>query len=219
MSGDATREAFIAKIPRWYSGRAHWALINVLGAVGILFCVRGLETPRWWHWLFVPAFFVFANWFEWWIHRGPMHHPTKRLRLVYQRHALEHHVIFTDATMGLRTARELIYVLFPWWALPALLVLNLPIPVLLSVTVSPNLGFLFYLSVLAYYLVYEWFHVVHHVPADTWIGRRAIVTWVREHHTRHHELARMTQGNFNVSFPLWDWILGTVLPPPTREPA
>jgi len=30
--------------------------------------------------------------------------------------------------------------------------------------------------------------------------------------TRHHELARMEKGNFNVSFPLWDWLVGTLLP-------
>lgn len=41
----------------------------------------------------------------------------------------------------------------------------------------------------------------------------ANLAWLRTHHTRHHELARMEKGNFNVSFPLWDWLLGTMLPP------
>ena len=78
---------------------------------------------------------------------------------------------------------------------------------------SRNIGILFWLSVFAYYLTYEWFHYCHHLPSDSWIGRRRIVSLARLHHTRHHELTRMTRGNFNVSFPLWDWLLGTLLPP------
>ncbi len=65
---------------------------------------------------------------------------------------------------------------------------------------------------LAYYFVYEWFHYVHHLRRDSWLGRRALVGWLRTQHMRHHELARMEKGNFNVSFPLWDWLLGTMLP-------
>ena len=30
------------------------------------------------------------------------------------------------------------------------------------------------------------------------------------------ETARMTKRNFNVSFPLWDWLLGSLLPPAER---
>ncbi len=54
--------------------------------------------------------------------------------------------------------------------------------------------------------------VAHHLSRDSWLGRRALVGWLRQHHTRHHELALMEKGNFNVSFPLWDWLLGTMLP-------
>lgn len=67
------------------------------------------------------------------------------------------------------------------------------------------------MSVLACYFVYEWFHFAHHLSENSWLGRRAVVGWLRLHHTRHHELALMAKGNFNVSFPLWDWLLGTML--------
>lgn len=217
MSGEPTREQFFARIPSKYSGYVHWISINIFGVGVIGGCMTILEAPQWWEWLFIPGFFVFSNGFEWWIHRGPMHHPTRGLRILYRRHTLEHHVIFTDETMGLRNARELFFVLFPPGFLPAILVVNLPVPLLLGLFVSRNLAALFYLSVLAYYLVYEWFHFLHHVPADTWIGRRTVVAWCRQHHTRHHELARMSHGNFNVSFPLWDWLLGTMLPAGASE--
>jgi len=57
------------------------------------------------------------------------------------------------------------------------------------------------------HLGYEWFHFLHHLPPTSWLGRRSLVGRFR----RHHELARMEKGNFSVSFPLWDWILETML--------
>ena len=209
---DEKRGEMMAKVAERYSGRAHWAFINLTTVAGIGLCVALLERAVWWEWLFVPGFFVFANAFEWWIHRGPMHHPTRGLRILYERHTLQHHVFYPDDDMAVRDPRELFYVLFPPPALPILLVVNLPIPLLLGAYVSANLAWLFYASVLAYYLVYEWFHYVHHLRRDSWLGRRALVGWLRTQHTRHHELARMEQGNFNVSFPLWDWLLNTMLP-------
>lgn len=211
VSIEHKREELITMIPRWYSGFLHLVFIHIFGIGGIVACLAGVQSPTWWQWLLIPAFFIFANGFEWWIHRGPMHHRTRTLALLYQRHTLEHHVVFTDKIMGLRNDRELFYVLFPPWFLPLILVMNLPIALLLSLMGSVNLGLLFYASALAYYLVYEWFHFLHHVPPETWLGRRAWVGWLRQLHKDHHDPARMEKGNFNVSFPLWDWILGSKL--------
>lgn len=209
---ETRRREMMARVPARYSGRAHWAFINGTTVVGLGACVTQLENVLWWQWLFVPGFFVFANVFEWWIHRGPMHHPTRGLRILYERHTLQHHVFYPAEDMAYRDPRELFYVLFPPFALPALLLVNLPIPLVLGSVFSPNLAWLFFASVLAYYFVYEWCHFVHHLSRESWLGRRALVGWLRRHHTRHHELAWMEKGNFNVSFPLWDWLLGTMLP-------
>lgn len=211
MEVEERRKELMALIPRWYSGYAHFLFINAFSISVIAGCMYALKDARWWEWSLVPILFVFANWFEWWIHRGPMHHRTRSLKLLYQRHTLEHHIIFTDRHMGLRSQRELFYIFFPPWFLPLILVINLPIPILLSVAVSIEAGIIFYLTVFAYYLTYEWFHFLHHVPAHTWVGRRRVVAWLRQHHTDHHDLARMEKGNFNVSFPLWDFLLGSRL--------
>lgn len=208
---EAKRREMMARVPARYSGRAHWAFINLTTILGLGVCLAQLEGMLWWHWLFVPGFFVFANAFEWWIHRGPMHHPTRGLRILYERHTLQHHVFYPADDMAFRDPRELFYILFPPLALPALLLVNLPIPLVLGSLVSANLAWLFFASVLAYYFVYEWFHFAHHLSRESWLGRRTLVGWLRRHHTRHHELTLMEKGNFNVSFPLWDWLLGTML--------
>ena len=214
---EAKRREMMARVPARYSGRAHWAFINITTALGVALCLAQLERLLWWEWFFVPGFFVFANAFEWWIHRGPMHHPTRGLRMLYQRHTLQHHVFYPADDMAFRDPRELFYVLFRPLALPMLLLVNLPIPLILGGLVTANLAWLFFASVLAYYFVYEWFHFAHHLSRDSWLGRRALVGWLRQHHTRHHELALMEKGNFNVSFPLWDWLLGTMLPETESE--
>ncbi|MFQ5479280.1 MAG: sterol desaturase family protein [Candidatus Binatia bacterium] len=213
------REELFKAVPSWYSGSAHFALINVVASAAMCLFVAKIEHPTPWYWLFVPPFFVFANWFEWWVHRGPMHHPTRFLRELYRRHTLQHHVVFTEHDMAVRNPNELYHILFPWWFLPAILVANLPIPILLGYVFSPDLGRLFVACTLAYYLVYEWFHTLHHLPPESWLGRRAIVGWLRNGHARHHDPARMVMGNFNVSFPLWDYILGSTLEPSPRNEA
>ena len=32
---------------------------------------------------------------------------------------------------------------------------------------------------------------------------------LRRHHTRHHDLALMGRWNFNITFPIADWLFGT----------
>ena len=64
-------------------------------------------------WLTVPLTFLYANLVEYWGHRGPMHHPLRGLRLIYERHARQHHRFFRDDAMAFDTGRDFKAVLFP----------------------------------------------------------------------------------------------------------
>jgi hypothetical protein len=196
-----TRAEFVAKIPSWYSGWAHFAVVNLATLAIIGTCVMAVHGARWYEWALAPGFFVFANFFEWWVHRGPMHHRRPGARLLFERHTLTHHAFFHPENMAYGSSKELVYVLFPAWVVPMFLLLVSPFVILLGIYVSQNLALIFLASVFAYYLVYEWFHTMHHIP-----GSRT-----GSHHRRHHDPKRMTTGNFNVSFPLADWVLGTLL--------
>ena len=57
--------------------------------------------------------------------------------MLYQRHTLEHHVVYADDDMAFRDSRELFYVLFPPLFLPSILLVNLPIPLLLAGSSRP----------------------------------------------------------------------------------
>lgn len=221
MKLEERRAQLMAEIPGWYSGGLHFALINVSGLVVVAGAVVAMQAPALWHLALVPAFFLFANLFEWWVHRGPLHRPYRGLHRLYDRHACSHHLAFVEGAMEVRAARELKLVLFPPWLFPLFLLMNAPLLALLYFTGGFDAGLVFLACAVAYYVLYEWLHTLHHWPRESWLGRRRLVGWLRRHHERHHDLKRMLHGNFNVSFPLADWLLRSTLTDevPARQPA
>jgi hypothetical protein len=203
------RDEFMRDVPAGYRGEVHFAITNVL-SIGILWlAVRGVSHPTWGDLAFGPIAFVFANYFEWRIHRGPLHHRT-RAALLYKRHTLLHHVAFPDDAMAVRNLRELYLVLFPWPAVLAAALIDLPLLFAIGWLVSPNAGRIFFAVAFGYYLLYEWCHLSYHLPATSWLGRNALTRWLRTTHTRHHDPRRMMHKNFNVTFPIFDAIMGTL---------
>jgi hypothetical protein len=205
------REDVVAHVPRWYRGEVHFALLNLLGGTLLYLVARGFPPgPLTWRtWLTVPLAFVFANYFEWRIHRGPLHRPGW-LRILYKRHTLLHHVWFQTETMAVRSHREMKFVLFPLPALFGAALVALPPALLCGLLAGPEAGRVFYLVAISYYLLYEWLHLAYHLPAETWLGRNPVIRWMRQHHARHHDPRLMVHRNFNVTFPLWDALLGTL---------
>src|SRR5437773_1533911 len=63
-----------------------------------------------------------------------------------------------------------------------------------------------------FYLLYEWCHLSYHQPEDGFVGRLGLVRVLRRHHQRHHHPALAKRYNFNVTFPIWDFVRGTTAP-------
>lgn len=210
---EARRQEVLTAISPGYSGMAH--LVAVLG-IGLAFLVVPLGFLRHvqpWQLCMVPISLVFANLVEYLVHKGPLHHPVTP-RILYNRHTLVHHVAFTHQHMEIRHMREVRFVLFPLFALPALeAVVVLPVVLLLWGLGQRNLALLFVSVGAFYYLTYEILHLCYHLPEGHWFGGLRFIRWLGGHHRTHHNIRRMTDGNFNVSIPLWDFILGTWLAP------
>src|SRR5262245_27356648 len=216
----AARERIVSGISPRYRGEMHF--LGLLAEVALLMAaalwlVRGVKR---WEWLLVPAALVFGNGFEWLVHRGPLHHPWPP-RLAYNRHTLTHHAAFSDRDMAVRSWRELRIVLFPLYALPLMELTVLPVFALVWWALGRNAAGLFAFASILYYLIYELLHLAYHLPAEHPVSRLRVVGWLRRHHQRHHDPREMTAGNFNVSIPLFDWLLGTRLRvgPLHRDPA
>lgn len=214
MSLETKRQELRSKIPEGYNGLQHFIVLNVVSLSMIVLSAVMLRGIVWWELLFVPGFFVFANVFEWFYHKGPLHTPNALGGLMkdgYVSHAKSHHILFTDDDMRVKEWRDLTFTLFSPWFLLTIGCIVVPLGLVLGLTISWNLFWLFLLSSYGYYFVYEWLHTMHHWPEGYWLAETRLFTWLRQHHARHHNLRRMTKGNFNVSFPLADYLFGTVL--------
>ena len=180
----------------------------VLGALGGALAARA----RLLDWLLMPVFFVVANFIEWAVHRYPMHHPMPP-RIMYENHARQHHLAFTDQNMTLGPARELGLIMMPWYTMVGLFAVASPVMLLAAGVRGPGLAGVFLVGAVAYFLSYEVLHALYHVPDPMLnrigIGRLRVFRAMQRHHRHHHILRRMTFVNFNVTVPLMDHLLGT----------
>jgi len=207
---DRQRDQLAPKIPRLYDPFVYFGASNMVAGVAIVGALALLHEVRAWEWLIVPAAFLVANWVEYRVHRGPMHHKRRPWEILFERHTRQHHVYFDNAHMSARSAREYYWVFFPWWAVGLVVITAALFSFPLWLFASRNLGLLFFAVGIAYYLTYEWLHLFYHLPAHSAIGRMRLVQQLRRLHTAHHDTALMTTLNFNITFPLCDWLFGTL---------
>ena len=211
----AYRERYRAEhIGPRYSGWLHFATTSVVSLAAIGFAVSRVRAPRAWELAMVPVFFLIANLGEYFGHRGPMHHRRRGLAIIFERHTQQHHHFYRHDAMAAESPRDFQMVLFP----PVMLLFFLgglaaPIGLLLGL-ISANLGWLFAATAVSYFLTYEWLHWSYHQAELSFVGRLWLVRRLRGHHTIHHDLRRMTEVNFNITFPIADTVFGTS----AREP-
>lgn len=169
-----------------------------------------LEDVSMLEWLTIPLTFLYANLSEYLGHRGPMHHKTRFLTRIFERHSIDHHSFFTDEAAAFDSTQDYKAVLFP----PILLIFFIgcfavPVGALLYYFVSSNVGFLFVLTSVLYFLNYELLHFAYHNDPQSWLGRLPFVSSLRKHHITHHKKSLMTRYNFNITYPICDRLFGT----------
>jgi len=199
------------RIPRHYSGYAHLATIFGFSILVAAACVAMLEDVKPTEWLTIPLTFLYCNLSEYLGHRGPMHHKTRLLGGIFQRHTVEHHSFFTDEAISFDSPRDYRAVLFP----PILLLFffgffAVPVGAILYYLASPNVCFLFVFTAILYYLNYELFHFSYHVDPQSRLGRLRLIRRLREHHVAHHNKTLMSHHNFNITYPICDRLFGTL---------
>ena len=215
MSVHAVTEARIAfrekYIPEGYSGPPQLATPVTLSLAVAVLCGFLLEAVQPMEWLTIPLTFLYANLSEYLGHRGPMHRKTRFLEAIFERHSVWHHSFFTEEAASYDTSNGFKAVLFP----PMLLVFFIgcfavPVGALLYFLVSPNVCFLFVLTAVLYFLNYELLHFAYHMDPQSAIGRLPFIGKLRRHHLRHHNRSLMTTRNFNITYPICDYLFGTL---------
>jgi hypothetical protein len=199
------------EIPAGYSGWRHFAITNTFVFVSVAICAWQLADVQLWEWLLVPLIALYANLAEYFGHRFVMHRPRRGFGLIYKRHVKQHHRFFTDTAMPVDSSRDFKAVLFP----PILLMLFLgafgtPVALAVGYWVSANAGWLFAITGLLYFLNYEYLHLAYHLPETHWVSRLPFMARLKRLHTRHHDQAQMAHGNFNITYPIGDWLFRTL---------
>jgi hypothetical protein len=201
-------------VPPGYQGWRHLLFTFGIGGAAVVAAILQLEQVRPLEWLAIPLTFLYTNFAEYWGHRGPMHHLKRGLRLVYERHTRQHHRFFTDQRMELDGLRDLRAVLFP----PVLMIFfftafALPMGLLLAWVASPNVAWLYIATSLGYFLNYEFLHMAYHLPASHPVARWPLVGRLKGLHQAHHDPRLMARYNFNITYPIFDAVFGTLRRP------
>lgn len=208
-------------IGRYYSGWWHLAFTVSASLAVICYSLAQLQSPSWVQWLTLPLAFIYTNLMEYWGHRGPMHNRRKWLGGVYRRHTLRHHRFFRSDAMAYGDSRDFHAVLFPPVLVTFfLLVTVVPSALLLAWLFGANVAWLYVAAVFAYFLNYELLHFAYHMREDSRVGRLPGMALLRRLHTLHHDPRLMGKYNFNITYPIGDWLFGTLYrPQAAREQA
>lgn len=214
------RADIVATMPERYSPALHFAIPAVIGlsVFGAALFRLQLDALKPAELLTIPITLFAAFGFEWRAHKDILHRRLPLLGVLYERHELQHHVIFTDRNMAMQSKREWWFVLMPPYAVVLVfLTLVLPLAIAIEKYVSTNVAMLVTATSMVFFLSYEWLHLAYHLPADHPIARLGVISKLREHHRRHHEPRLMKRWNFNVTVPVFDWLHGTTWSPAREE--
>jgi hypothetical protein len=199
------------RIPRFYSGILHCLFTSSVLLGTAAWHLWSLRAPTALELALIPVAFLVGNWFEYAIHRWPLHHVWPGLRRGYEIHSLEHHRFYTYDAMAFERSRDFMMVLFPPWA-PVLCAAFCTALGLFAIAPlwSANAGHAFAAMGSAYLFLYEIFHAAHHFADDSWAGKIPFLRGPRRYHRVHHDPRRMSACNFNITFPIFDLVYGTL---------
>jgi len=199
-----------------YRGWLHFAFTTFGSLSVIAFAATRVHGASLAEWATVPLAFLFANLAEYLAHKGPMHRPLAGMKILFRRHTRQHHHFFTHDAMAYASSRDFKMVLFPPFVVFFFLgVIAAPTALLLGALVSPNVGWLFVVTGMGYFLTYEWLHFAYHLDPSSAVGGHPLLRRLRALHRTHHDKRLMGKWNFNITFPICDLLFGTWYAPPS----
>lgn len=158
-------------------------------------------------WLFVFGFIV-ANFFEYLIHRFPMHRKMSSFKPMFE-HVTVHHNFFNETNPYRTKSADNMAVFLPLLFSFGITALIVTIAGIVSLLIDLDHGLFFAGEAYAYYLAYEILHFAYHSPPQSRLRKLPLVDKLSVHHLRHHQISLMQHWNFNITLPLFDWIFGT----------
>ena len=206
---EAFRTRYRAAIHRGYSAWLHGGFVLAVGVAALVFFASRLQAVQAWEWLAIPLGLLVFNAGEYTVHRRYGHHKHRLGALFYKRHTGDHHSFFVDTRMPYEQARDWRVIFFPAWLI-LLFCAGLALLYWLLAPFNANVAALLCATLLGGYLGYEVFHACEHLPAAHPLARLPWIRHMRRLHQLHHRRDLMQTRNFNLVFPLMDWLCGTL---------
>lgn len=214
---EAFRSRYRADIHPLYNPWLHGAFVLLFGLLAITVFWSSVHQVQPLEWLAVPVTLLLFNVGVYSVHRHLGHHKKTFARMFYARHAGDHHSFFAPGHMTYNSARDWRVILFPAWLIVVhTLLITLPVWWLLA-QFDHNVAGLVGGALVLGYLAYEVFHACEHLPPENPVTRLPWIRQMRRLHELHHRRELMQERNFNIVFPLTDYLFGTLYwePEPT----
>ncbi|VVP82640.1 hypothetical protein PS918_02450 [Pseudomonas fluorescens] len=207
---EAFRSRYRANIHPLYNPWLHGAFVLLFGIAAIAAFWRTVHQVQPLEWLAVPLTLLFFNFGVYMVHRHLGHHKKAFARMFYARHAGDHHSFFAPGSMAYDSARDWRVILFPAWLIVVhTILISLPLWWLIRLFDANVAGLVGGCLVLGY-LAYEVFHACEHLPPHNPLTRLPWIRQMRHLHELHHRREMMQERNFNIVFPLMDYLFGTL---------
>ena len=204
------RQQYRQKISKSYSGPIHVCLVFAMGLTALLGSLWQIEHWSASTWLIILFSLLFGNFGEYAIHRWLGHKKQPWARLFYSRHTGDHHHFFVTALMSCDSKKDWRGLFFPAWLIVAvILFIALPLGYLLHLALGADAGWAWACGVVFTYLYYEASHYSYHLPAEHWLSRLPGLRVLRQRHLDHHDPRVMHHACFNITVPLFDYLLRT----------
>jgi hypothetical protein len=216
------RKQYRAGIVKSYRGWIHMLSVLAVGLGTIIYALSQLQSAAWVEWMVFPLTMLMVNFAEYYAHRWLGHKKTKYGKLFYSRHTGDHHSFFLEHSMNYETVQDWRVVLFPLYLIFAFLFgLILPVGFVLSEVASMNVAYIYAAAGISGYLFYEVMHFSYHIPRGHWAEKLFLVipgwTALRHLHVLHHKRDKMGEANFNITLPIFDFLLGSLFWQPIAE--
>lgn len=203
------RARYRAAIHPYYNAWLHAGFVLAYGMACLVFFGSRLDQVQPLEYLSIPAALLLFNWGEYTVHKNLGHHKHKLSALFYKRHTGDHHSFFVAGHMPYETARDWRVILFPAWLI-VLFSAGLFVLWWLLSGINANVAALFSGTLLFGYLSYEILHACEHLPDSHPVAKLPWIRQMRRLHEQHHRRDLMQTHNFNIVFPLTDWVRGTL---------
>ncbi len=207
----AFRERYRQSVHPAYHAGLHALFVFGVGLFAYACLLQQIHQASVWQWLAAPAGLLVFNAGVYWVHQQLGHHKRPWAALFYARHTGDHHTFFTEHAISYEQWRDWRVILFPPWLIVVYLAAFVaPATWATGHLLGANTGWIFGAHTTLGYLMYEFFHTCHHLPDGHWVTRLPWFSQMRQLHRLHHRRSLMQTHNFNIVFPMMDWLCGTL---------